>query len=72
MILVDSSVWIDYFNGTETPATKKLDGLLGVQPIYTGDLFWLRYCKGSGRMMIIKPQKRCSAPCLSTPCWVQP
>jgi hypothetical protein len=28
MILVDSSVWINYFNGSSTPATNKLDGLL--------------------------------------------
>lgn len=28
MILVDSSVWINYFNGSLTPAAKKLDGLL--------------------------------------------
>lgn len=38
MILVDSSVWIDYFNGTETLATKKLDNLLGVQRLCIGDL----------------------------------
>jgi len=38
MILVDSSVWIDYFNGTETLATKKLAGFLGVQPVCNGDL----------------------------------
>ena len=38
MILVDTSVWIDYFNGAETLATQKLDGLLGVPPVCTGDL----------------------------------
>lgn len=46
MILVDSSVWIDYFNGTETLATKKLDGLLGVQPICTGDLILAEVLQG--------------------------
>jgi predicted nucleic acid-binding protein len=46
MILVDSSVWIDYFNGTETPATKKLDGLLGVQPVCTGDLILAEALQG--------------------------
>jgi predicted nucleic acid-binding protein len=46
MILVDSSVWIDYFNGTETLATKKLDGLLGVQPICIGDLILLEVLQG--------------------------
>ena len=28
MILVDSSDWVNYFNGSVTPGTKKLDGLL--------------------------------------------
>lgn len=38
MILVDSSVWIDYFRGNATPQAEKLDSLLGVEPIATGDL----------------------------------
>lgn len=38
MILVDSSVWIDYFRGTATPQVEKLDSLLGIEPIATGDL----------------------------------
>ena len=46
MILVDSSVWIDYFNGAETLATKKLDSLLGVQPICTGDLILAEVLQG--------------------------
>ena len=31
MIVIDSSVWIDYFTGKPTPATDKLDSLLGVE-----------------------------------------
>ncbi|MGZ8233912.1 type II toxin-antitoxin system VapC family toxin [Methylobacter tundripaludum] len=46
MILVDSSVWIDYFNGTETLATKKLDNLMGVQPVCTGDLILAEVLQG--------------------------
>ena len=38
MILVDSSVWIDYFNGAVAPQTEKLDGLLGSEPLAIGDL----------------------------------
>ena len=38
MILVDSSVWIDYFKGSMTPQTKKLDSLLGSEPLAIGDL----------------------------------
>ncbi|OQW72961.1 MAG: VapC toxin family PIN domain ribonuclease [Proteobacteria bacterium ST_bin11] len=46
MILVDSSVWVDYFNGTETLATKKLDGLLGSQPVCIGDLILAEVLQG--------------------------
>ena len=29
MILVDTSVWIDFFNGTINPQSDRLDALLG-------------------------------------------
>ena len=38
MILVDSSVWIDYFQGKVTAQTEKLDGLLGQELLAIGDL----------------------------------
>ena len=38
MILVDSSVWIDYFRGTPTRQAAKLDSLLGAVPLAIGDL----------------------------------
>ncbi len=38
MILVDSSVWIDYFNGHDSPEAECLDGILGVSPVAIGDL----------------------------------
>jgi predicted nucleic acid-binding protein len=38
VILVDSSVWIDYFRGVASPQAEKLDLLLGTEPIATGDL----------------------------------
>ena len=46
MILVDSSVWIDYFRGTATPESSKLDALLGVEPIATGDLILTEVLQG--------------------------
>lgn len=46
MILVDSSVWIDYFRGTVTPQTEKLDSMLGVEPIATGDLILTEVLQG--------------------------
>ena len=46
MILVDSSVWVDYFNGTQTLSTEKLDGLLGIRPLCTGDLILAEVLQG--------------------------
>ena len=46
MILVDSSVWIDYFRGTSTPETETLDSLLGTEPIATGDLILTEVLQG--------------------------
>ena len=46
MILVDSSVWIDYFNGNTTIASEKLDSLLGVRPVCTGDLILTEVLQG--------------------------
>ena len=46
MILVDSSVWIDYFNGNTTLASEKLDSLLGIRPICTGDLILTEVLQG--------------------------
>ncbi|MDZ4689174.1 MAG: PIN domain nuclease [Planctomycetaceae bacterium] len=48
MILVDSSVWIDYFRGTVTPQTDKLDALLGIEPLATGDLMLTEVLQGFG------------------------
>lgn len=46
MILVDSSVWIDYFKGTITPQTEKLDSLLGREPLAIGDLILAEVLQG--------------------------
>jgi hypothetical protein len=48
MILVDSSVWIDYFRGMETSQTDRLDGLLGNQLVATGDLVLAEVLQGFG------------------------
>jgi predicted nucleic acid-binding protein len=48
MILVDSSVWIDYFRGMQNSQTDRLDGLLGNQPIATGDLVLAEVLQGFG------------------------
>lgn len=46
MIFVDSSVWIDYFNGKTSPEVKKLDLLLGAEPLSTGDLILVEVLQG--------------------------
>ena len=46
MILVDSSVWIDYFRGKVTPRADRLDALLGVEPVAIGDLMLAEVLQG--------------------------
>jgi hypothetical protein len=46
VILVDSSVWIDYFRGTATPQTERLDSLLGSEPLAIGDLILIEVLQG--------------------------
>ena len=46
MILVDSSVWIDYFQGAITPQTEKLDQLLGHEALAIGDLILTEVLQG--------------------------
>jgi predicted nucleic acid-binding protein len=46
VILVDSSVWIEYFNGTITAQTEKLDQLLGHEPLAIGDLILTEVLQG--------------------------
>ena len=46
MILVDSSVWIDYFRGAATPPTERLDALLGAELLATGDLMLAEVLQG--------------------------
>jgi predicted nucleic acid-binding protein len=46
VILVDSSVWIDYFRGVVSPETERLDALLGIEPLATGDLILTEVLQG--------------------------
>jgi len=46
MILVDSSVWVDYFRGRRTRQTDHLDALLGREPIAIGDLILVEVLQG--------------------------
>jgi predicted nucleic acid-binding protein len=46
LILVDSSVWIDYFRGATTAQTEKLHQLLGSEPLAIGDLILTEVLQG--------------------------
>ncbi len=46
MIFVDSSVWIDYFNGNITEETNKLDSILGSSPVCIGDIVLAEVLQG--------------------------
>lgn len=46
MILVDTSVWIDYFNGTENKETNLLDTELINGTVAIGDIIFLEILQG--------------------------
>lgn len=46
MLLVDSTVWIDFFNGRVTPQTDYLDSQLDSTPILVGDLILAEVLQG--------------------------
>jgi predicted nucleic acid-binding protein len=46
VILVDSSVWIDYFRGTNSVAAESLDQLLQAEPVAIGDLILAEVLQG--------------------------
>lgn len=46
MILVDTSVWIDYFNGIENKQTESLDRILSEQSVLLGDIILTEIIQG--------------------------
>ena len=49
MIFVDSSVWVDYFNGKQSVETDCLDSLLGKEPVGLGDVVLVEVLQGFRR-----------------------
>ena len=49
MILVDSSVWVAYFNGQITAETDYLHRILGGEPVAIGDLILTEVLQGFRR-----------------------
>ena len=62
MILVDSSVWIDYFRGNATTSAELLDSLLGNEPLAIGDLILAEVLLGFDRERDFNRAKSCSLP----------
>ena len=50
MILADTSVWIDYFNGNENKYTDALDTHLDSETVVMGDLILLEILQGFKRV----------------------
>lgn len=48
MIVVDSTVWIDFLNGREADYVRRLRGLLGATEIIVGDLMLCEILQGLG------------------------
>jgi hypothetical protein len=46
MILIDSSVWIDYFTGKHTHETELISNIIGTDIIVIGDLIWVEVLQG--------------------------
>jgi predicted nucleic acid-binding protein len=46
VILVDTSVWIDYFNGVENKQTESLDRILSEQSVLVGDIILTEILRG--------------------------
>lgn len=46
MIVVDSSVWIDFFNEVSPPELERLDGARGMTPLAIGDLIPVEVIQG--------------------------
>lgn len=46
MIVVDTSVWVDYFNGRSTAQVDLLDAIVGREEILLGDLILVEVLQG--------------------------
>jgi predicted nucleic acid-binding protein len=62
VIVVDSSVWIDFFNGVSKAEVERLDGLLGVTPVAIGDLILVEVVQGFRQDRMWRWPASCSAP----------
>jgi len=62
LILVDSSVWIEFFRAKASPQTARLESLLGTQPVAIGDLMRVEGLQGCGSDHEFQRMKRVMDP----------
>lgn len=62
MILVDTSVWIDYFNGVENRQTDSLERALSGQSVLIGDIILTEILQGFDTDKDFKKAKRALDP----------
>lgn len=58
MVLVDSSIWIDYFNGRSNVGTRRLDESLSSTIVAVGDLILVEVLQGFKRDADYRTAKR--------------
>lgn len=62
MIVADSSVWIDFFNGLGTPQTDRLENQIRRGPVLMGDLILTEVLQGFRREADFNKARRLLAP----------
>ena len=60
-VLVDTSVWIDFFRGRATPQVARLKELLGQQEILLGDLILAEMLQGLREQEVARVEKAFAA-----------
>jgi predicted nucleic acid-binding protein len=61
MLMVDSSVWIDFLRGTDTPQVKLLARAIGTVPVLIGDLVYVEVMRGLKDQYITSVRRRLDA-----------
>jgi predicted nucleic acid-binding protein len=62
MILVDTSVWIDYFNGVQTWQVEALDSILSEELVLVGDIILAEILQGFDKDSDYKKAKEALEP----------
>ena len=61
MLMVDSSVWIDFLRGTDTPQVKSLERAISTVPVIMGDLVYVEVMRGLKDQYVSAVRRRLDA-----------